>query len=94
MGTPKIKHAKMGTPKIKHAKNGHADNEARQARRARNLAHSIMVVENFEIRLSETPQNGSILLHFCHIHTFTMVEENFEMRLSERLQNDSILPIS
>ena len=38
-----------------------------------------MVEENFEIRLSETPKNGSILPLFCHSHTFTMVEENIEI---------------
>ncbi len=50
-----------------------------------------MVEENFEIRLSETSQNGSILLLFFHSHTMTMVEESFEIRLSETLQNGLIL---
>ena len=47
-----------------------------------------MVEENFEIRLSETRRNSSILLLFFHSHTFTMVEENFEIRLAEMPQND------
>ena len=49
-----------------------------------------MVEENFEIRLSETPQIDSILLLFCHSDTFTMDEENFEIRLSETPRNDSM----
>ena len=50
-----------------------------------------MIEENFEIRLSETRRNRSILLLFFHSHTFTMVEESFEIRLAEMPQNDSIL---
>ncbi len=38
-----------------------------------------MVEEHFEIRLSEMPQNCSILPFFCHRHTFTMVEDNYEI---------------
>ncbi len=37
-----------------------------------------MVEENFEIELSETLQNGLILLIYGN-HYFTMVEENFEI---------------
>ena len=50
-----------------------------------------MVEENFEIWLSETPQNDLILLFFCRSHTFIMNEEKFEVWLSETPQNDLIL---
>ncbi len=50
-----------------------------------------MVEVNFGIGLSETPQNGLVLLPFFYNHTFTIVEENFEIGISETPQNGSIL---